>query len=255
MSAQEFCRGNNSISYSILPWDSKIFGFNVVEVSSIAINDEENFGNFIDFFEDNIRVLDGRMICVKIHSENVHTLYKLQTKGYEFIEGTIKPYIDDMQNLNISYDHFIKYPLKKAVSENIKDIQKIAYSTIKNDRFHIDGRFEKAKASERYSFWVNNSYESGEDVLYLDINGSIAGFSIVDISNGNAHLGLIGLDDAFKAKGLGMNLFGATCQYVKDRGVKEFSTSMSLNNPGALKFYSKCGFTFKDPMYVLHKWF
>jgi GNAT superfamily N-acetyltransferase len=123
-----------------------------------------------------------------------------------------------------------------------------------SDRYHLDERFDPEKASERYARWVNNSYNDGEDVLYLDYKGTAAGFSIVDISRDKAYLGLIGLGKKYKGKGLGISLFSATCQYIKDKGVKEISTTASLNNISALNMYAICGFKFRDPVYVLHNW-
>jgi GNAT superfamily N-acetyltransferase len=82
----------------------------------------------------------------------------------------------------------------------------------------------------------------------------VTGFSIVNRSGDSARLALLGVDEARKGRGLGTDLLAGTCQHVKDEGVKGFSTVLSLNNIIALNLYSECGFKFKDPAYVLHKW-
>lgn len=251
---QTYSEGNNSLSYGIVPWDSEIFGFNIVEAIDIDIRDEARRGDFLFNFEKHLKGLDSKMLCVKVLFDDIETSWRLQSHGYTLVEETIKPYITDIQTNDKDFSRYAGYPLKKATADDITGIQRIAYTAFKHDRFHMDSRFDSSKASERYSYWVNNSFKSGEDVLYLDAGGMPAGFSIVSITGNKAYIGLIGLDDAYRGKALGMNLFGATCQHMKDKGVREVSTTMSLNNITALNFYSRCGFRFKDPVYVLHKW-
>jgi GNAT superfamily N-acetyltransferase len=251
---QTYSKGNNSLSYGIVPWDSEIFGFSIVEAVDIDIRDKAHSNDFICNFEKQLISIDCKMLCVKVLFSDIETSWRLQGLGYMLVEQTIKPHITDIQINDIDYSRHVRYPLKKASSGDITNIQRIAFASFKYDRFHMDRRFDSSKASERYAYWVNNSFKSGEDVLYLDAGGTPAGFSIVDIVGNVGYIGLIGLDDNYKGKGLGMNLFGATCEYMKDKGVREVSTTMSLNNIMALNFYSRCGFRFKDPVYVLHKW-
>jgi ribosomal protein S18 acetylase RimI-like enzyme len=194
------------------------------------------------------------MVCIKIPPEARETFGRLQANGYGFIEETVKPYQPDLQNSDFDYRKYMKYPLRASGTGDIEKIRGIAYRTFTLDRFHRDRRFSGDKASERYSYWVNNSYHSGEDVLILDGDGAILGFAVVGFTGDGASIGLIGMDDVYKGRGLGMNLLAATCQYVRDKGAKELSTTVSLNNIPALNLYSKCGFKFRDPVYVLHKW-
>jgi len=251
---QEFNEDGNAIRYGIVPWDSRIFGFTVVEVSGIKINDGEKPDRLVSSFERFLKNIGVRMICVKVPAGEKEVFHGLQKSGYAFVEEMIKPYIDNIQKADMEYRGLISRPLARATEDKIGAIKGIAYMTFKDDRFHADRGFKSEKASERYAYWVDNSYRSGDEILYLTRDGAVAGFSIVTRSGEDAYLSLIGVGEAHKGRGLGMELLAGTCQHVKDEGVRGFSTTLSLNNISALNLYAECGFKFKDPVYVLHKW-
>ena len=251
---ENYSYDKNIITYGFVPWDSEIFGYKIFEVIDFFINDIHAINETLSGFERLLKSLDCRMVCIKLKADKMGLFLALQQNGYQFVEETIRPQISDIQKNGMDYRPLMKYPMRRVHLEQLKEIQDIAYSTFKFDRYHLDGRFDPEKASERYAYWVNNSYNDGEDILYLDYNGNSAGFSVINISRDKAYLGLIGLDTAYKGKGLGISLFSATCQYIKDKGVKEVSTTASLNNISALNMYAQCGFRFRDPVYVLHKW-
>lgn len=244
---------DSTLKYGLVPWDSDIFGFNVIEILNINARNVGDTKKLIACLEDDAKSLDARMICAKIPLETRDTFYLFQDNGYVFIEETIKPHISNFNDVKVDYDKFVKYPLRKANDDRIEEIQNIAVKTFRHDRFHLDKNFDDKKASERYSIWVRNSFNAGEDVLYLDADGKATGFSIVSLKE-SGYLGLIGLDPQYKGRGLGINLLAATCQYVRSRGITEFSTTTSFNNIQALNMYVSCGFMFRDPVYVLHKW-
>jgi len=251
---QEFSEQGNTIRYGLVPWDSQIFGFTIVEASGIEISNMEKFDILISSFERRLKDLNCRMVCVKVPAVEKEIFYKLQKGGYVFIEETIQPYIGDLRRHDARYSDLVGSPLAGATGDTIEAIKGIACRTFVYDRFHADKGFSGEKASERYAYWVDNSFNSGDDVLYLDDEGVVRGFSIVHGSGDEAYLALMGVDEGRKGHGLGMELLAATCQHVKDEGFKGFSTVLSLNNIPALNLYSECGFKFKDPVYVLHKW-
>jgi GNAT superfamily N-acetyltransferase len=251
---QEFKEHGGIIRYGIVPWDSRIFGFTVVEVLGIEADDTGRLGHLVPSFERFLKSISCRVVCVKVPAGKKEIFYGLQKNGYAFVEETVTPCIVDLQKVDFNYRNFIRRPLVPATADKLEEIKGIAYKTFKHDRFHADGGFGNDKASERYAYWVDNSFYSGDDVLYLELEGTVVGFSIVTRSGDSAHLALMGLGDAHKGRGLGVGLLAGTCQHTKDEGVKKLTARLSLNNTTALNLYSKCGFRFKDPAYVLHKW-
>lgn len=251
---QEFSEQGNTIRYGMVPWDSQTFGFTIVEASGVEINDMEKFDHTANSFEGFLKDMNCKMLCVKIPAGEKEIFHRLQDRGYIFIEENIKPYIGDIQRSDVRCRDFIGGRLHHATEDTIENIKGIACETFVYDRFHMDGGFASEKAFERYAYWVDNSYHSGDEVLYIAVNGAVAGFSIVYRSGDEARLALMGVDKAQKGRGLGIELLAGTCQHVKDQGAKGFSASLSLNNIPALNLYSECGFKFRDPAYVLHKW-
>lgn len=251
---QVFSDSGNTIRYGFVPWDSCIFGFPVAEARYFEVGDMEGFDRLVSSFERTLKKSGCSMLCVKVPAGEREIFRRLQIWGYVFIEEMVTPYIDNMQKTWNDYRNRAKKPLARATGDRIEEIKAVAYRSFIYDRFHMDGGFTREKASERYANWVDNSYRTGEDVLYIEEDGAVAGFSIVDRRGDDAWLALLGVDEGRKGRGLGRELLAGTCQYVKDEGIKEFSTSLSLNNIPALNLYSAFGFKFKDPVYVLHKW-
>jgi len=249
-----FDSAGNTIQYGLIPWDSEIFGFNVAEIFNVELSNLETTGAFFSEFEKQVKMLGVRLLVAKVSAYERHIFYEFQRSGYIFIEETINPYIVNLQKSDVNYAKYSKITLKNATEVELPAIREIASTTFEYDRFHLDFNLDANLANKRYSVWIDNSYRSNDDVLYAELNGNVAGFSIVRIDGQSASLPLIGIANPHKGTAIGLFFYMATCNRLKELGVKAVSTTISLNNINVLNIYSRCGFSFKDPVFVLHKW-
>jgi hypothetical protein len=64
-----------------------------------------------------------------------------------------------------------------------------------------------------------------------------------------------GLSNNFIGKGFGKILYIQSILDVMNEGFEEISTNISVNNEAVLNLYSKLGFSYRKPKYILHYWF
>lgn len=245
---------NNYVKYGIVPWDSEIFGFNVVEITDFVTDNINNFDKMISSVETYAKDVDTRVICTKVPSINNALVNKLQRSGYIFVEETIKPYLADLQNSPVDLGKYIKIQLRDATEKDAPDMKNIAKTTFTTDRFHLDEGFNKSRAGERYAVWIENSFKYGDKLYVLEDNNDIAGFFIIRINNDDAYYVLAGIKDEFKGKGYGINLYASMMDISKKMGTVRIDTLIAVNNISALNIYVKLGFKFRDNRITLHKW-
>ena len=63
------------------------------------------------------------------------------------------------------------------------------------------------------------------------------------LKRGLGSLQRIGVDPEYAGKGVGKMLFDAADKFWRERKMRKVFTSVSSNNPKAIRFYERCGFT------------
>lgn len=106
-------------------------------------------------------------------------------------------------------------------------------------------------------YWVNAmkylKTEDYENITFVAVdNDKVVGFISITsaLKRRLGTLQRIGVTPDCNGKGIGKMLFEAADQFWRQRNMRKVATCVSSINPGALKFYQKCGFhvegTLKD---------
>ena len=106
-------------------------------------------------------------------------------------------------------------------------------------------------------YWVNAmkhlKTEDYENITFVAVdNDKVVGFISITsaLKRRLGTLQRIGVNPDCNGKGIGKMLFEAADQFWRQRNMRKVATCVSSINPGALKFYQKCGFhvegTLKD---------
>lgn len=250
--------GNDFIKYYIVPWDSEIFGYNILEIKVISTdsNKSNNLAGLINHLDSFCNKEKVRLVCCKVPIYNNFLIDSMQDYGFKYVESSIVPYINLSKINKEQYQSYCHSPVRKAREEDIKTLQQIAKKSFKYDRFHMDSKIDNNKADNRYAYWVENSFKDNESIYVILWDNRVAGFYIIKVYDKNytsIRLGCISPE--FQGKGLGRNIHAEILLELKQNGLKELDTGISINNTEVLNLYASMGFKFKDQKVAFHKWF
>jgi len=232
----------------ILDWDSKFFGVSVASIQRSTIDQKE--------------LLTVLKLCEK---ERVECLYFLT--GFEDV-STIKILeksgfflVDVKMTLEINLkDINIKQPGHKTRISKESDIQvlkQIANNSYWETRFYFDNNFNKDKANELYQVWVENSCTGYADVvLVADEKEKPVGFISCHLRSDNkGSIGLVGVDQSMRGKGIGNDLLMASYRWFADQHIDTISVVTQARNIEAQRLYQSVGMKTRKVELWYHKWF
>ncbi len=247
-----------------IPWETRNLGMPAYQLEG-TIKNNKVVESILEKKQTELK--DNFFVQLKINAENINESIFSQDAGFKLIELSICPYLD--LNL-VSSQVAIKsiYSMKpnkiagfenycspvECLESSIKNqMIKISKKTFTTDRFHMDPSCKKSVADNRIALWVeldlfknHNNY-----CTYLMENKTLVGFNIWNKES----MILAGISQDFTGKGLGKSLYVQTILDGMSMGLEEITSSISVNNVPVLNLYSKLGFSYRKPMYILHYWF
>lgn len=232
-------------------WDSKVFGNPVMEIYHFNVFNISNAFN--DFSQYLLWVKEQHigMISCRLQHQNLIESMLLESSGFRFIEMVLHPYINNLQEFEITVD-----PLKilPAIDTDIEKLQSIAERAFFFERFYMDHRLDKNIASKRYCNWVKNTLSHRKQLLLKVINANrLVGFFIVEeIAPLTIYWHLTAIDPEFQGMGYGRQAWLSMMQFFKLKGFKSIETTISARNIRVLNLYAQIGFRFKPPQMTFH---
>lgn len=234
-----------AISYKILEWDSKHFGFPYADIGH-AFGD---ISSLMPLFNEWIKAGKVRFCSAKVEEKDCKTAFLLESEGFNIVETAVTFFCPLKKSAGAEYS--------LAKKEDIEPIGKIAYESFINDRFSIDKKFDAAAVRERKRKWAINSCNGYSDaVLAVREGGRTAGFIACKIENdlGIGRIHLVAVDGMYRGKGYGKLLVEQAKRYFSENGLKYICVSTQEINNASIALYQKTGFKLSHRQIVLHKW-
>lgn len=178
--------------------------------------------------------LDLNLITSKVTTDAIKSIYSMKPKKI------------------VGFGHYCS-PVECLESSIKNQLIKISKQTFTADRFHMDPSCKKSVADNRIAMWVELDLLKNHQnyCTYLIENKILVGFNIWNKES----MILAGISRDYAGKGLGKNLYVQTIRDGMSMGLEEITSSISVNNLPVLNLYSKLGFSYRKPMYILHYWF
>lgn len=200
---------------------------------------------------------DKEYVVVKMPSNKVSLMLKLQSEGYQFIESNLAV-VHDLKNLP---DNKVLNRLNGLITKTLMDEQDIRFLMKKmeenlfdTDRVYLDPHFSNKQASERYRNWITDDLKRGTELYNIVYkNEKIGFFTFKEIEKGVYYPFLASLYEEYKQTGLGFSLLYKPIEIALERGGKKISTYISTNNIPILKLHISMGFIIDNLSYVFIK--
>jgi dTDP-4-amino-4,6-dideoxy-D-galactose acyltransferase len=179
----------------------------------------------------------------------------VEGQGYQLVDLRVTYQLD----LTRYEDNYHPIPqIRAARLEDIAQVKKMAADFHQASRFFVDGRFPREKCRELYEIWIERDFTEENRTLWVfEEGGVVLGYTSAssDPSMGKAEIGLVGVKDEARGRGIGVSLQHHTIHAFKKMGIQTLKVVTQGRNVNASNLYIKCGYTLRSIDLWFHKWF
>jgi dTDP-4-amino-4,6-dideoxy-D-galactose acyltransferase len=231
----------------ILDWDSDFLGYPVARIDSLKKGQKEWKKILAQLKIQGVKlaywqVQPGNISFQKFAKENngklvdIKTTYSIHLAEYEYIAD------DSIENFEN------KEPNQQLLNLGI---QCGAYS-----RFSFDKNIPRKKFEELYRLWIINSVKKSmaDDVLVYKFQDRMVGLVTVYEKEKIGNIGLIGVDEEYRGRGIGKALLNAVKNYFYIKGIQKIHVVTQGQNQAACKLYESVGFNVLEQYEFYHFW-
>ena len=132
----------------------------------------------------------------------------------------------------------------------------LAIQTGVYSRFHTDKRFEPDQYVNLYKKWIENSVNRSiaDEVAVWRENELLEGMITIGEKSGRADIGLVGVDQRARGKGIATQLLRFAENFAHNKGFKEIQVVTQQQNEPACRLYEKYGFELESLVNIFHIW-
>jgi len=230
-----------------LVWDTRFFGFPVFELQT-----------------DRLRFTDTARLLARAKQKNVRCLYyigpasatdrrlarrlgfRFQADRHTFAAPVPKRSLSPVLNV------------RPACAADQPRLISIVKEIARHSRFSRDRRFPAGSADRLYVEWLKRSMRGRFDdaVLIVLDNGKPAGLvSLRQQPARQGQIGLIGVAQGSRGRGLGQRLMQAAIRWFQTKGIRRIQVITQGDNKAAHALYRSSGFRRVSMQAWHHRWF
>jgi ribosomal protein S18 acetylase RimI-like enzyme len=232
--------------FTILPWDSELFGFHVARLHPECISGKRLDKTVAALKADKIRLAYA-------------TLPWSDDKGRALLNKAGASMVDR------------KVLFKKRLSSRVGtpegveiwpspdcslELEALALASGHFSRFLLDPQIPRHVFPNMYVRWIQRSVrgEIADAVLVAKEAGDLAGMVTLAINGELGNIGLIAVAEEYRGRGIGRRLMVAAEAFCATRKSKWLKVVTQGTNQGACALYTACGFELAEEYAVYHIW-
>jgi L-amino acid N-acyltransferase YncA len=240
-----------SLDCSIVPWDTRIFGFAVAAIERFELNPAADPAKLLDRLESWCRDRSVRLVTCRLDHLRLRESMALEQRGFRFIEMVYRPTLASLDAL-AEPRHVIH--VRPATDADLPAIERIAAEAFTTGRFLLDWRLPPELSRRRYAWWVRHTADSPEQtVVKAEADGNLIGFFIVEAKpDQSVYWHLTALAPDAQGRGLGSSVWQTMLRRHRAEGATGVRTTISGHNPAVINLYARLGFRFESPEMTFH---
>jgi dTDP-4-amino-4,6-dideoxy-D-galactose acyltransferase len=239
----------------LLPWDSNFFRCRIARVRSDQLN--EDLAGRINEWSRSSGV---RGLYFLARADDPMTMRTAEKNGFELVDirltfecrmvrtGGEKPAPERST-----------VPIRSVCAEDLPALQALARTAHNDTRFYADSHFSRNQAEALYSTWIALDCQGrAEKVLVATSpNNKPLGYITchLDAAMKQGQIGLVGVSEAARGKGLGGALVFAALDWLAAHEAEQVTVVTQGRNVAAQRLYQRCGFLTHELQLWYHKWF
>ncbi|MES2480138.1 MAG: GNAT family N-acetyltransferase [Bacteroidota bacterium] len=228
-----------------LEWDSNFFGKKIAKIDSLEL------------------IKNAAQINRQIKESSFDLVYCFARQN----EGNVEEIVNVIDNA-VWVDGKVTYlkEVQKQVNIDLTFIGSanemenglfdLAIQTGIYSRFHTDKRFEPDQYINLYKKWIENSVNRSiaDEVGVWRENELLEGMITIGEKSGRADIGLVGVDQSARGKGIATQLLRFAENFAYNKGFKELQVVTQQQNEPACRLYEKYGFELESVVNIFHIW-
>lgn len=148
--------------------------------------------------------------------------------------------------------------IRAATAADLDALEPVAARLHTDSRFFFDERFDRERAADLYRRWLRASFTTTfADLAYVaEADGVAAGYITgrTDADTAEAAIGLLGVAEAARGRGVGPQLVGALLAGAAEAGAARVTVVTQGRNVQAQRLYQRCGFRTERVELWFHRW-
>jgi dTDP-4-amino-4,6-dideoxy-D-galactose acyltransferase len=146
--------------------------------------------------------------------------------------------------------------VRPAHADDLPALRAIARRAYTDSRFYFDRRFPRQRCDALYERWIERSVDGGADaVLVGETDRRAAGYvTCLRGDAGTGSIGLVGVAEAARGRGLGGRLVAAALGWFAGQGVERVEVVTQGRNVAAQRLYQAHGFRTRRVEVSFHRW-
>lgn len=252
MTSSEFLYKTSGASLfaRVVPYDSKAFGFPVIQIEEIVIENESQAKEGYGKFEEWRDLVGAQIVACRLQERKLKESFFLEKNGFRFIEMILHPVATNIQNKSLPD---LNLRIEIAMKKDIPLMRNIAKRSFRYERFHVDPRLNPKFGDIRYGNWVSSSFDGQQQILKISENSNLVAFFIIEKkSNVEVYWHLTAIAPEFQGQGYGKRIWKAMLHYHAQQEITTVETSISARNIPVLNLYAYLGFRFLPSEMTFH---
>ena len=247
----ERARGGLRFQWSVVPWDSRVFGAPVLQIHEIAYQ-EDAAGDVLPLFETERDRLGAMIVSCRMPASRLQESMILEAHGFRFIEMMLEPSREGLTELHLAPDPSLT--VAHAEHADMPALLEIAGTAFRNERYHVDPRLDPQKGNERYQQWVANALEHPSQRLIAVRDGRhiIAFFLVEMLSEGTCYWHLNAIAPPWQGRGYGRRVWSTMLMQAREESAQRVRSCIAVRNHRVLNLYASLGFRFSEPLMTFH---
>lgn len=140
--------------------------------------------------------------------------------------------------------------------QDIPALQEIARSAHRITRFYADHVLDDARCDDLYVEWITSSIAGKADiVLVAERDSQAVGYVTVHLGNGTASIGLIAVAEAYRNRGIGVELVSSAVNWAAGQQASVVTVVTQGRNIPAQRVFQLCGFRTTQTELWFHRWY
>lgn len=222
-----------------LAWDSQLFKRKIG-----VVTDLQESGSGVAGILEAARTQGFSYLLCRLEEQKTSLISLLESFGFylsdigvTLAQDTSGPPDDDVRGEGAP-----GHPVSEAGTGDIPALREMAASLFLESRFYNDPFYSREEADRMFQEWIENSVRGrvADVVLMVEAKGFI---SCRMSGGGRGSIGLLGVAEADRGKGVGQALVREALRWFRGRGAASVSVRSQLRNVRSINFYIRNGFS------------
>ncbi len=246
--------GGPALQFARVPWDSDLFGFDVVELR-LREEDPEAAAQAVAKWLDSLAPRPPFLAYLRTPFPQVPLAETLSQQGFYPVELTYALSLPLRRLGSIASGGRPRARLRRANPADLSELIAIAGSTFEADRYHQDPHIPAARADARYSAWIEEGMNAQELIfLYEDAATSktLGFFHLRPVGEGRLDISLAAVQPNLRRTGIGAFMYEAALTEARGLGYDTATTRVSAAHLDVVNLFARLGFAFRQVQLTWH---